>query len=469
MAFSNVTFNDRIDSFNKAQKDKMKNPYYAFSAENKTLVIYFHINKAKSTLDDGTHGLYDTIGPESGLRWNKIHNFPLYGLDKMLVDMNIGEYGLESAPIEGDCLILPNTVIPNPEDYFIVPLLNNTLLFRVTSVTPTMIENDNLMYKISYTLDSTGRYDKIDKQVIYEYDTIDGGVPSNKIPNTSTSGYGSSSSGSNTSSGAILGSISPKPDGSGVNLDNNGKSTNSGTAGIGSHNMDRNGMSTSGIFVEMGVKNILNDLMLIIRQLTDWYIDIFYNFKLEAFILNHRGEYLYDEYLTEFIIRNKIVSPNEYKIHVMHQTNIPKTFSVDYEKTIFRFIETQDKDIADYTIKAYPLYIDDLGSTLSERYYHYYKMRYIFNRQVYTTQTNIISVLLNELVYHIEHNVYDDSIGYMNIITKHLNLIDISKDDLLYLKDVYPQPTIEWFYNTPILIVILHNLVNSIRIGKTLK
>lgn len=461
MGFSNVTFNDRIDSFNKAQKDKLKNPYYAFTNENKTLTTYFHINKAKSTLDDGTHGLYDTIGPESGLRWNKIYNLPLYGLDKMLVDMNIGEFGLESTPIEGDCLVLPNTIIPNPEDYFIIPLLDKSILFRVTSVTPTMIENDNLMYKISYSLDSTVRSHLIDKQVIYEYDTLDGGVPSNKTPNVTNPVI--NAPGSNTSNGKLFSELTPG------NNSEIGKSTNSGTAGVGSHNMDKNGMSNSGIFVEMGIKNLLNDLMLTIRQLTDWYIDIFYNFKLEAFILKHQGEYLYDEYLTEFIIRNKIVSPNEYKIHVMHQTNIPKTFSVDYEKTIFRFVETQDKDIADYTIKAYPLFINDLGSTLSERYYNYFKMQYIFNRTVYPDTMWIISVLSNDLVYHIEHNVTEPAIGYKNMIVKHLNLTDVGREDILSLKDVYPEPTIEWFYNTPILIMILQNLVNSIKIGKTLK
>lgn len=461
MGFSNVTFNDRIDSFNKAQKDKLKNPYYAFTNENKTLTIYFHINKVKSTLDDGTHGLYDTIGSESGLRWNKIYNLPLYGLDKMLVDMNIGEFGLESTPIEGDCLVLPNTIIPNPEDYFIIPLLDKSILFRVTSVTPTMIENDNLMYKISYSLDSTVRSHLIDKQVIYEYDTLDGGVPSNKTPNVTNPVI--NAPGSNTSNGKLFNGLTPGNNGE------IGKSTNSGTARVGSHNMDRNGMSNSGIFVEMGIKNLLNDLMLTIRQLTDWYIDIFYNFKLEAFILKHQGEYLYDEYLTEFIIRNKIVSPNEYKIHVMHQTNIPKTFSVDYEKTIFRFVETQDKDIADYTIKAYPLFINDLGSTLSERYYNYFKMQYIFNRTVYPDTMWIISVLSNDLVYHIEHNVTEPAIGYKNMIVKHLNLTDVGREDILSLKDVYPEPTIEWFYNTPILIMILQNLVNSIKIGKTLK
>ena len=233
--------------------------------------------------------------------------------------------------------------------------------------------------------------------------------------------------------------------------------------------MDSNGMSNSGIFIEVGKKQILDELMLTIRQLTDWYVDIFYNFKLEAFILKHQGEYLYDEYLTEFIIRNKIVSPNEYKVHVMHQTNLPRTFSVDYEKTIFRFVETQDKDIADYTIKAYPLFINDLGSTLANRYYFYYKMNYIFNRVVYPNTMHVISVLSNDLVYHIEHNVNEDSIGYMNFIVKHLNLTDISHYDLLYLNNIYPEPNIEWFYNTPILIMILHNLVNSIRRGKTLK
>lgn len=404
MGFNNVSYYDRIESVNKAQKEKMKNPYHAFSDTAKSVVTYYHINKPKTTLDEHVKSTYDTIGPHSPLRYDKLLQFPLYGLDKLLVDMEISEFGLQSRPLEGDAILLPNTIVPTPNDFFVVDYISHKLLFRVTNSTANNIENDNLMYKISYILDSTVKWDLIDHQVINTYKCISTGV------------------------------------------ENDYK-----------------------LIIQSDAFDAAKDLELLMYKILNWYTDLFYNDRLEAFVLKHKNEYLYDEYLTEFIIRNRIISANEIGIHVMHQTNLPKTFSIDYEKTIFRFAETSKGDISEYIVKAYPSYINDLGSTLADRYYDYFRMCYVFDWVVYGNQTPVISVLNTNLIYHIESNTIDDYIGYQNLIIKHLHGEEITIEDLKYLENIDFKQNIEFFYNMPILVLILRKLCNSIINSKTLK
>ena len=163
--FSDTKYVKTIDSLVDATKDKIKNPYYIFSDKKPTKVTYYAQNIEKSTLDESS-GLYGAhIGTDSPFKFNKIKNFLLYGLAKINVDYDVGEFGTESNAINGDCIILPNTITPRPGDFFSITYVKETILFKVNGVNYDTLDTGANIYSIEYSLDRTEDIDKIEDQV----------------------------------------------------------------------------------------------------------------------------------------------------------------------------------------------------------------------------------------------------------------------------------------------------------------
>lgn len=169
--FINTTQKVIIDSLVESYKDRLKNPYYTQTDKKATIVTYYNINKAKSTLDEGLKIEYSRLGKDSPLRFNRIHNFFVYGLERITTQLENGDYGIVASDIEGEAIILPNTIEPLPNDYFTINYLNDTLLFKVTGVTFDTIENDANFWKITYKLDRMEDTDILD-QISDEFEMI---------------------------------------------------------------------------------------------------------------------------------------------------------------------------------------------------------------------------------------------------------------------------------------------------------
>jgi hypothetical protein len=157
MGFSSVEYNKTVQNITNANVSRLDNPFWKWSQSKPTVVTYWNLNTKKTTLDVGKKDTYDQLGNKSSLRYNKIMGFVLYGLPRFNVDLNLEEYGVQSSPIEGEAIILPNTIIPSVDDYFTIDYLSQPYLFRVTRQTPDMLENSSgiQFYKISFELDNT--------------------------------------------------------------------------------------------------------------------------------------------------------------------------------------------------------------------------------------------------------------------------------------------------------------------------
>lgn len=163
--FSDTKYVKTIDSLVNASKDKIKNPYYIFSDKKPTKVTYYNQNVEKSTLDEAS-GLYGAhLGADSPFKFNKIKDFLIYGMGQINVDLDAGDFGLESSPIAGEVIILPNTIVPRTGDFFSVTYIKENLLFKITSVSFDTLDTGANIYSIQYSMEHIDAIEQIEAQV----------------------------------------------------------------------------------------------------------------------------------------------------------------------------------------------------------------------------------------------------------------------------------------------------------------
>lgn len=248
MPFINTKHKVTIDTLVEGLKNKLNNPYYIYSDKKATKVTYLNQSKTKSTLDDGTKQFYAPLGDDSPLKYNKIHDAYLYGLDRVQLSLDNGDWGLESDAIEGEAVVLPNTFIPYPNDYFYIDYVNKQYLFKVTNVNMDTLENGSNLYKLSYKLDQTDyTEDKLNIQVAEEFTMI---------------------------------------------INNIGTQFNA--------------------IIRSNDHDLILSLEIILDHLKEYYNNLFFNSKVQTYTYVYDGLHFYDPYMIEFLIRNKILASDKY-------------------------------------------------------------------------------------------------------------------------------------------------------------
>lgn len=395
--FINTQHKVTIDSLVDGFKENIKNPYYIHSDRQPFIVTYYNQNLEMSTLDEFLKIEYSALGENSPFKYKKINNFYLYGIERILNDLENGEWGLESNSIEGDAVILPNTIIPIANDYFVINHIDKALLFKVTNVTPDTIENGANFYKISYKLDQLSD-ESINKQVTDEFEMV---------------------------------------------INNLGTQFKS--------------------IIRTNDYNYIEKIDSIFERLKDYYCELFYSKRVQTFTLYHNGHYFYDPYLIEFLLRNKILKNSQNYIYITHQTTIPSTFSIDYDKTFFRFVEFFDlKNTRKPRIYSQADIIDEYLSILNFREEDYFKIKYINNESIVDYNNPIINNFNAELLERIYDNKLYDNTDYRNIIIKYFNNKKIEANDIMCLEYIEFEHNIELFYNIPVILHIINNNIEKI-------
>lgn len=152
--------------------EKRLGSQYTIFFDNKTptFTTYYHINNINSITDSGFLNVENILGSESPIRFQKIENFPIYGIESIKPDLVDDDEGLTSS-FDSDAIILPNTIKPVPNDYFIINYLGDNHVFMVTEVNYDTIKSNNF-YSISYTMKSTSSTTDLEKQVLEKYNCI---------------------------------------------------------------------------------------------------------------------------------------------------------------------------------------------------------------------------------------------------------------------------------------------------------
>lgn len=157
--FVNTKHSDSINTIVRGLQDILKNPYYVWSDKTATLTTYYNKNLEKSTLDEASKLEQSPYGPNSPTVYNEIRDFYIYGIEQIQVSVENGDFGAEAGQISGEGIILPNTIIPYPGDYFVINYTKDDIVFRVTGVSHDTLETGANIYKITYELDCIDKKD----------------------------------------------------------------------------------------------------------------------------------------------------------------------------------------------------------------------------------------------------------------------------------------------------------------------
>lgn len=163
-------------------EDRLKSHMNKYVEGGAILVTYFSQKEEASTADRGFQDIEQLFGSRAPLRYNKIENFPLYQFTAANPE-NVEEQQIEDIAVEGDCLILPSTLVPKQLDCFIVNHLKMYALFQVTSVQYDSMKVEGY-YKIHYRLHATSHetIEKLLNQTVETYHTDLNAVGSNVNP-----------------------------------------------------------------------------------------------------------------------------------------------------------------------------------------------------------------------------------------------------------------------------------------------
>jgi hypothetical protein len=211
-------------------------------------------------------------------------------------------------------------------------------------------------------------------------------------------------------------------------------------------------------------KAALDTLADMIGTLRQFYIDIFYKKNIQTFVYLYNDDYLvYDPYLVEFLIRNKIMySSTDSYLYLSQATFRSSTFSVEYARTLFLNFEENDHELSLNT--AYPIRICDPNSLLVDRLEEYFELSILKQNYSFCHPINFLDMDLFDRIVNGE--LYDEedinNPIYRNIIIGYMKdglSYHVSKASLDSVRDIDYRPSHELFYEIPLLMFVMTKIL----------
>ena len=411
MGLLNVTHNQVTQSLLDLQLDLLKNPFYLFNDKKAIPVDYYNLNTNQSTLDEALKIPYANLGPDSPLRFNLIKEFYLYGLDRIALSLDNGEFGIESTEITGEAIILPDTIHPYPGDFFSIKMIKQRYLFRVTSVSKDTLDNGANYWRIEYRLEYN-EDSKLLPLVVEEFQFVSGNIGSN------------------------FNSVLTK--------------TKWDVAKI----LDDTAVTLKRYYKSLFYNNKVQTYTFI--------------YLYDMCPMNMNSAYFYDPYMMEFIIKNKVLSNDgEGYDYIDHKTTLRPEFPIKYNRSIWKVIETRDiHNLSACKHRSSALYIDDPATIFSTRYENYYELTYddsnptaeMFSQAIDIIDPQLIGRILNNQLYP-----NDTKCAKYNIIIKYFNYGKIGVEDLLPLDKIEEYDFNQYnYFMIPMIIYIMEVYIKEL-------
>lgn len=412
MGLLNVSHSTMTQSVIDLQEDLLKNPFYLFNDKKALPVDYYNINNNQSTLDKGLKTNYDNDGKDTPFRYNLIHDFYLYGIDRVATSLENGDFGISGSEISGDAYILPDTITPYPGDHFVINMVKQRYQFIVSAVSTDTFDNGGNYYKIEYTLlhndDS-----RLVGNVTDEFKFVSGNIGTEFTPVLQSQKYDVCK-----------------------NLDD----------------------------VCVNLKQLFKGLYFNNKVQTYTFVHLYHVCQTGM-----DSDYFYDPYMIEFCIRNKVLyNSGEKYDYIDHKTNLKPDFNIKYNKSIWKVIENREKDLLpECKHSSTALYIDDPGTIFSTRYENYFELTYNAHDATAEVYASALNILDPQIIGHILENQLfpsDSKYAKYNLLIKYFNFDDhIGTEDILPLERIIEtENTKENYFLIPMIIYIIEfNIKNT--------
>jgi hypothetical protein len=397
----NTTYHDTVESITNFYSDLVNNPFYVLNDKKPVICTYYNINKDYSSLDPGSKLQYSYMGSESPIRYNRIYDFLIYGFNRVELNTDNGEFGLEADKIEGDCYILPNTIIPTEGDYFEVEhIKDSTWLFMVKDVQQDTLDNGSNVYKLSYKLEFIDNKEILD-HIVYNFRLIE--------------------------------------ERNGTNISKIVRCEDYDIARL----MDIQAVK---------LKKYYEELFYNEKVQTFIYMDVT-EFRV------------YDPYMIEFLIRNKVLDNGEDSyVYVCHQIPTKRTFSIDYDQTFFRALELNDIEKLSVS-KRYTNIDDikAFGTIFATRYETYFQADYVIKPGYNTAclDDDILENILDKKIIKYDQES-DNNELWKNIIIKYFLKETYTDDEVNSIDNIRFKESKDAFYLIPLLIYCLEQTIEKV-------
>jgi hypothetical protein len=135
--------NNNIKKFDKAIE-----VYSDFLQGVPTFTTYYNKDIVNSDQDSQLETVTEIIGIESPIKYRKIKDFVIYGIDEIRLSLEDGDFGLSSGG-NGTGIIPPGSIKPLPNDYFFINYAGDEYRYKVTDVEVSKA-NGTRFYQISF-------------------------------------------------------------------------------------------------------------------------------------------------------------------------------------------------------------------------------------------------------------------------------------------------------------------------------
>ena len=270
-----------------------------FLNKNPIYVTYYVINHANSRTDAGTGAIYEEIGPNAPMRFNKILELPAFNFPELRPDIVDDEGGYDINLDLTDIAFLPGTIRPKPGDYMLVSIAGVVpLLFRCNQMHHNSIQsNDYYMADFDLVDIKQGYAEQIELQVLEIYCC----------------------------------------------------------------NFDAIGTNQK-VFISEVDQNKIDEIQDLIDQLVQFYNDSFYNADIDGFVLYDasaidRGSGAYnglgmgtqwyvDNYLTRFINESEIFcdASSDHTLMLTYPELLPLNFDMAYRRSVWYAVLKQSRE-----------------------------------------------------------------------------------------------------------------------------